>query len=91
MLGEPNSDTDDDVVAADTAHAATPVTGATAAPKPPTPANAAERQAHLEQLRELEAMLDEERRQTQKLHLTLEQEHAAHNTKAREAGRITQQ
>jgi hypothetical protein len=50
VLGEPNSDTDDDIVVADAAHAATPVTGATATPKPPTPANAAERQAQLEQL-----------------------------------------
>ena len=42
VLGEHNSDTDDDVVPADEAHVVTPATGATAAPKPPTPADVAE-------------------------------------------------
>ena len=38
-----------------------------------TPANVAEQQAQLAQLRGLEAKLDEERQQTQKLRLALEQ------------------
>ena len=83
-------DTDDDVVAADAAHAATAAVGATAAVAPPIPTDAAEQQAQLAQLRELETKLDEERRQMQKLHLTLEQECAAHGTKARDAGCVAQ-
>ena len=70
VIGEPG---DDDNVAADAAHTATAAVGPTAAPGPSTPANMAEQQAQLSQLRELEAKLDEERRQTQKLCHTLEQ------------------
>ena len=48
MIGEPN---DDDNVAADVARAATAAAGPTAAPGPSTPANVAEQQAQLAQLR----------------------------------------
>ena len=57
---------------------------------PSTPANAVEQQAQLAQLQELEAKLEEERRQAKKLHLTLEQERAGRGTKAQEAGRVAQ-
>ena len=83
VLGEHN---DDDDIAADAAHAAMAAAGAIAAPGPSTPANAAEHQAQLAQLRELEAKLDEEHRQTQKLHLALKQGRTGHGTGAREAG-----
>jgi len=53
--------------------------------------NAAEQQAQLAQLRELEAKLNEERQQTQKLHLTLEQGRTGHGTGAREAGRVARE
>ena len=89
MLGEHN-DVDDDVTA-DADHAAIGAAGATAAPGPSTPANAAEHQAQLAQLRELEAKLDEEHRQTQKLHLALKQGRTGHGTGAREAGRVTRE
>ena len=46
VLGEHNSDIDDDA-AADAAHAATAAVGATAAAGPSAPANAAEQQAQL--------------------------------------------
>ena len=91
VLGGHNSDTDDNIVVADAAHATTAAAGATAAPKPPTPASAAEQQAQLTQLQELEAKLKEERRHSQKLRHTLEQERAGRGTKAREAGRDAQQ
>ena len=61
MIGEPH---DDDDVAADATRAAMAVAKPTTTPGPSTPANMAEQQAQLAQLRELEAKLDEERRQT---------------------------
>ena len=70
VLGEHNSDIDDDD-AADAAQSAIAAVGATAAAGPSAPANAAEQQAQLAQLRELEAKLDEEHRQMQKLRLAL--------------------
>jgi len=87
VLGDPDDDGSSDNVAADAAHAATAAAGATAARGPSTPANAVEQQAQLAQLQELEAKLEEERRQAQKLHLTLEQERAGRGTKAREAAK----
>ena len=84
MLGEHNGDDDDDA-AADAVHAATAAAGATAAPGPSTQANAAEQQAQLAQLRALEVKLDEERRQTQKLRLALEQGRTGHGTGVRGA------
>jgi len=84
VLGEHN-DVDDDV-AADAAHAATASAGATAAPGPSALANTAEQQAQLAQLKELEAKLEEERRQTQKLCIALEQGRTGHGVGAREAG-----
>ena len=69
VLGEHNGDDDDDA-AADAVHAAIA---------------AAEQQAQLAQLRELEVKLDEERRQTQKLRLALEQGRTGHGIGARGA------
>jgi len=89
VLGEHNSDINDDT-AADAAHTATAAVEATAAAGPSAPANATEQQAQLAQLRELEAKLDEERRQTQKLCPALEQGRTGHSTGAREAGRVAQ-
>jgi hypothetical protein len=77
VMGEPG---DDDDVAADAVRAAMTAAGPAAAPGPSTPANVAEQQAQLAQLRELEAKLDEERRQTQKLRHTLEQARTGHGT-----------
>jgi hypothetical protein len=45
----------------------------------------------LAQLKELQAKLDEERRQTQKLRTALEQERTACGVRARAAGRVTQE
>jgi len=81
VLGEHNSDINNDT-AADAAHAATTTVEATAAAEPSAPASAAEQQAQLAQLRELEAKLDEERRQTQKLRPALEQGRTGHSTGA---------
>ena len=50
-----------------------------------------EQQAQLVQLREVEAKLDEERRQTQKLRHALEQAHTRHGTGARESGRVARE
>ena len=75
VIGEPG---DDDDVASDPARAAMAAAGPAAALGPSTPANVAEQQAQLAQLRELEAKLDEERRQTQKLRHTLEQGRTGH-------------
>ena len=61
VIGEPN---DDDDITANAARAATATAGPAAAPGSSTPANVAEQQAQLAQLRELEAQLDKERRQT---------------------------
>ena len=61
VIGEPG---DDDDVAADAARAAMAAAGPAAVLGPSTMANVAEQQAQLAQLRELEAKLDEERRQT---------------------------
>ena len=88
VIGEPS---DDNVVAADAARTAMTVAGPAAAPGPSTPANAAEQQAQLAQLRELEAKLDEERRQTQKLRHALEQGRTGHGTGARESGRVARE
>ena len=63
VLGEHGSDIDDNA-AAGAAQAMTAAAGVTAVAGPPVPANAAEQQAQLAQLRELEAQLDKERRQT---------------------------
>ena len=90
MLGEHNSDNDDNATA-DAVHAATAMAGATATPGPSAPANAAEQQAQLAQLRELEAKLNKERRQTQKLCLALEQGRTGHGTGAREARRVSRE
>ena len=59
-----------------------------AAPRPATSANSELRQAQLAQLRELEAKLQEEREQTQKLCATLEKESSGRGAGAREAGHI---
>ena len=88
MIGEPG---DDDDVAADAVRAAMAAAGLAAVPGPSTPANAAKQQAQLAQLREHEAKLDEERRQTQKLHHTLEQGRTGHGTGARESGRVARE
>jgi len=64
---------DDDDAAADTTHAATAAAGAIVAPRPSILANTALQQAQLAQLQELEAKLEEERRQMQKLRTALEQ------------------
>ena len=77
MLGEHDSGIDDNA-AAGAAQATTAAAGVTAAAGPPVLANAVEQQAQLAQLRELEAKLDEERRQTQKLRHTLEQGRTGH-------------
>jgi hypothetical protein len=75
-IGHPDDDDD----TADAAHAATAVVGATAVPGPSTSANTALQQAQVAQLQVLEAKLEEERRQTQKLRTTLEQERACSRT-----------
>jgi len=61
---------------------------APAAPRPTTPVNSGLQQAQLEQLQELEAKLQEEHMQTQKLRATLKQERSDHGAGAWEAGRI---
>jgi hypothetical protein len=86
-LGGP--DDDDDM--ADAAHAATAMAGAVAAPGPSTPMNTGLQQAQQAQLQELEAKLDEESRQTQKLRIALKQGCTSHGTGAREAGRIARE
>ena len=48
-------------------------------------------QAQLEQVRELEAKLEEERRHAQQLCITLEQERTGHARRARAAGRVAQE
>jgi hypothetical protein len=88
VLGEHD---DDDDIAANVAHAATIVAGATVAPGTSTLANAAEQQAQLAQLKELEAKLDEECRQTQELRLALEQGRRGHGAGAREAARVARE
>ena len=90
VLGGPNNDDDDDD-ASDAAHAATAVAGATAVPDPSAPVNTGLQQAQLAQLHELEAKLEEERWQMQKLRISLEQGHTGHGTGAREAGRVAQE
>ena len=57
-------------------------------PGPSTPTSVVEQQAQLAQLQELEAKLDEERRQMQKLRHTLEQACTGHGTGARESVRV---
>ena len=49
------------------------------------------RQAQLAQLKELETKLDEERRQTRKMHTALEQEHTARGARGQEAGRVARE
>ena len=88
VIREPS---DDDNIAADTARVATAAGGPTVAPGPSTPVNVAEQQAQLAQLRELEAKLDEQRRQTQKLRHTLEQARIGHGTGARESGHVARE
>ena len=88
MIGEPG---DNENVAVDAARTAIAATGPTAAPGPSTAANVAEQQAQLAQLRELEAKLDEERRQTQKLRHAVEQGRTGHGTGARESGRVARE
>jgi len=88
VIGEPG---DDDDVAADAARAAMAAAGPAAVPGPSTPANVAEQQAQLVQLRELEAKVDEDHQQTQKLRHTLEQGHTGHGTGARESGRVARE
>jgi hypothetical protein len=53
-----------------------------------TPVNTGLQQAQLAQLQELEAKLEEECRQMQKLRIWLEQERTVRGTGAREAGRV---
>jgi hypothetical protein len=85
LIGELGDDDDD--IAAYATRAAMAAAGPAAAPGPSTPANVAEQQAQLTQLRELEAKLDMERQQTQKLRHALEQGRTDHGTGARESGR----
>jgi len=77
--------------APDTAHAPVAMPVVPVAPRPATPVNSGLQQAQLEQLRELEAKLEEERRQTKKLCVALEQEHTERGAGAREAGRIARE
>ena len=88
VLGEHD---DDDDIAANAAHAATIAAGATAAPGTSTLANTAEQQAQLAHLKELEAKLDEECRQTQELRLALEQGCTGHGAGAREAACVARE
>ena len=53
--------------------------------------SSAARQAQLAQLKELQAKLDEQRRQTQELHTALEQQCTAHGAHAQAAGRIARE
>ena len=76
-IGHPD---DDDSAADTTRTAAAAAAGVTVAHGPSTPAKAALQQAQLAQLQELEAKLEEERRQTQKLRTALEQERAGHGS-----------
>ena len=88
MIGELG---DDDDITADATRTAMAAAGPVAVPGPSTPANVAEQRAQLTQLRELEAKLDEERRQMQKLHHALEQGRTGHGTGARESGHVARE
>jgi hypothetical protein len=58
---------------------------------PAASTSSAARQAQLTQLKELEAKLDEERRQMRKLRTVLEQERTTRGARARAAGRVAQE
>jgi len=58
---------------------------------PSSSSSSAARQAQLAQLKELQARLDEQRRQTQELRTALEQQHTACGAQARAAGRVARE
>jgi len=85
-LGDHNDDTPDGG-ANDTAK----LTATPAASRLAASSSSAVRQAQLAQLQELEAKLEEEHQQTQKLRVVLEQERTVRGAGARTAGRVTQE
>src|SRR6185295_7788432 len=60
-------------------------------PAAPSSSSSAARQAHLAQLNELQAKLDEQRQQTQELRATLEQQHTTRGAHAQAAGRVARE
>ena len=58
---------------------------------PSSSSRSAARQAQLAQLKELEASIDEQRRQTQELRTALEQQRTAHGAQARAAGHVARE
>ena len=58
---------------------------------PSSSSGLAARQAHLAQLKKLQARLDEQRRQTQELRTALEQQRTVRGTQARAAGHVARE